>query len=133
MPMVIGSLKRLELLRDEPEHREKLWTIVHALQGGLREKGFNIGEGGSPVTPVILQGSVGESTQIAYDLRENYNIFCSIVVYPVIPKGVILLRLIPTAVHTIEDVEYTVNAFAEVKEKLANKEYSDEIKRRVIE
>jgi len=133
MPMVIGALKRLELLREEPEHREKLWTIVHALQGGLKEKGFNIGEGGSPVTPVILHGSVGESTQIAYDLRENYNIFCSIVVYPVIPKGVILLRLIPTAVHTIEDVEYTVNAFAEVKEKLTNKEYSDEIKKRLIE
>jgi glycine C-acetyltransferase len=128
MPMVIGSLKRLELLRTQPEHRENLWTIVNALQKGLKEKGLNLGETASPVTPVILSGEVGEATQITYDLRENYNIFCSIVVYPVVPKGIILLRLIPTAVHTLEDVEYTVNAFAEVKRKLENNEYALEMK-----
>jgi glycine C-acetyltransferase len=128
MPMVIGALKRLELLRTQPEHREKLWTIVNALQKGLKSKGLNLGDTASPVTPVILSGEVGEATQITYDLRENYNIFCSIVVYPVVPKGIILLRLIPTSVHTLEDVEYTVNAFAEVKRKLENKEYALEMK-----
>lgn len=128
MPMVIGALKRLELLKTQPEHRENLWTIVNALQKGLKEKGLNIGATASPVTPVILSGEVGEATQITYDLRENYNIFCSIVVYPVVPKGIILLRLIPTAIHTLEDVEYTVNAFADVKQKLENKEYAVEMK-----
>jgi glycine C-acetyltransferase len=128
MPMVIGSLKRLELLKNEPEHREKLWTIVNALQKGLKDKGLNLGLTQSPVTPVMLNGTIGEATQITYDLRENYNIFCSIVIYPVVPKGIILLRLIPTAVHTLEDVEYTVNAFAEVKRKLENKEYSEKVK-----
>lgn len=128
MPMVLGALKRLELLRTQPQHREKLWTIVNALQKGLKEKGLNLGDTESPVTPVILSGEVAEATQITYDLRENYNIFCSIVVYPVVPKGIILLRLIPTAVHTLDDVEYTVNAFADVKRKLENKEYSQEMK-----
>lgn len=128
MPMVIGALKRLEMLKNEPEHRENLWKIVNALQSGLKKNGLNLGDAGSPVTPVILNGGVGEATQITYDLRENYNIFCSIVTYPVIPKGMILLRLIPTAVHTLEDVEYTVKAFAEVKRKLENKEYSEEFK-----
>jgi len=128
MPMVIGALKRLELLKTQPQHREKLWTIVTALQKGLKEKGLNLGDTESPVTPVILSGEVAEATQITYDLRENYNIFCSIVVYPVVPKGIILLRLIPTAVHTLEDVEYTVNAFADVKRKLENKEYAQEMK-----
>lgn len=132
LPMVLGALKRLELLENEPELREKLWTIVNALQKGLREKGLNLGETNSPVTPVILDGSVGEATQITYDLRENYNIFCSLVIYPVIPKGIILLRLIPTAVHTLEDVEYTVNAFDEVARKLKNKEYSETIKEQLI-
>jgi len=132
MPMVIGSMKRLEMLRDQPEHREKLWKIVHALQSGLKEKGFDTGDTGSPVTPVMLHGTVGEATQVTYDLRENYNIFCSVVVYPVVPKGVILLRLIPTAAHTLEDVNYTVNAFSEVKEKLKNKEYSEEMKVQVV-
>ncbi len=127
MPMVLGALKRLDLLRNEPKHREKLWTIVNALQKGLKEKGLDIGNTESPVTPVMLYGGVGEATQITYDLRENYNIFCSIVTYPVVPKGVILLRLIPTAAHTLEDVEYTINAFAEVKEKLEQKKYSDEM------
>lgn len=128
MTMVIGALKRLEMLKNEPEHREKLWVIVKALQDGLRANGMNLGNTESPVTPVILSGSIPEATQITYDLRENYNIFCSIVGYPVIPKGMILLRLIPTAVHTLEDVEYTIKAFTEVKRKLENKEYADEFK-----
>ena len=123
--MTIGALKRLEIMRNEPQHREKLWTIVNALQKGLREKGFNIGRTESPVTPVFFSGGVSEATQITYDLRENYNIFCSIVVYPVVPKDVIMLRLIPTAVHTLEDVEYTINSFAEVKKKLDSGKYSD--------
>ncbi|MBU2464738.1 MAG: aminotransferase class I/II-fold pyridoxal phosphate-dependent enzyme, partial [Bacteroidetes bacterium] len=118
MPMVLGALKRLELIRTQPEHREKLWTIVNALQQGLKKEGFDLGRTESPVTPVILNGTVGEATQITFDLRENYNIFCSIVGYPVVPKGVILLRLIPTAVHTLEDVAYTIKAFKEVKHKL---------------
>ncbi len=123
--MTIGALKRLEILKNEPEHREKLWTIVNALQKGLREKGFNIGKTESPVTPVYFSGGVSEATQITYELREKYNIFCSIVVYPVVPKDVIMLRLIPTAVHTLEDVEYTINAFAEVKKKLDAGGFSD--------
>ena len=133
MPMVIGALKRLELLRTKPELKEKLWTIVNALQTGLTKNGLNIGKTESPVTPVILSGSVPEATQIAFDLRENYDIFCSIVGYPVVPKGVILLRLIPTAVHTLEDVEYTVKAFADIKHKLENHEYSDEFKEKTVE
>ncbi len=128
MPMVIGAMKRLEMLREDPSHREKLWTIVNALQKGLREAGLNIGNTASPVTPVMLNGTIPEATQITYDLRENFDIFCSIVVYPVVPKGTILLRLIPTAMHTLEDVEYTVKAFKEVKRKLDNKEYSEEFK-----
>jgi glycine C-acetyltransferase len=128
MPMVLGALKRLEMVRNSSEHREKLWTIVNALQKGLKDNGFNLGNTESPVTPVILQGGVPEATHITYDLRENYNIFCSIVVYPVVPKGVILLRLIPTAVHTLEDVDYTIKAFIEVKEKLVKGVYSDQIK-----
>lgn len=128
MPLVIGAMKRLEILRSQPEHKEKLWTIVNALQKGLVEAGLNIGNTESPVTPVILSGGVPEATQITYDLRENYNIFCSIVVYPVVPKDVILLRLIPTAVHTLDDVKYTVETFAKVAKKLENNEYSKEIK-----
>jgi glycine C-acetyltransferase len=128
MPMVIGALKRLEMLKNEPEHRENLWKIVNALQSGLREKGLDLGVAASPVTPVFLKGGIPEATQITYDLRENYNIFCSIVVYPVIPKGQIMLRLIPTAIHTLEDVEYTIKAFAEVKQKLDNQEYKMEMK-----
>jgi glycine C-acetyltransferase len=123
--MTIGALKRLEILRNEPQHRQKLWTIVNALQKGLREKGFNIGKTESPVTPVYFTGGVPEATKITYELREKYNIFCSIVVYPVVPKDVIMLRLIPTAAHTLEDVEYTINAFAQVKQKLDAGEYSD--------
>lgn len=122
--MTIGALKRLEILRNEPEHREKLWTIVNALQKGLKDKGFNIGKTESPVTPVYFTGGVSEATQITYDLRESFNIFCSIVVYPVVPKDVIMLRLIPTAVHTLEDVEYTINAFEQIKQKLDAGAYS---------
>jgi glycine C-acetyltransferase len=133
MPMVIGAIKRLELLRTRPELKEKLWTIVTALQKGLTENGLNIGNTNSPVTPVILNGDVGEATQITYDLRENYDIFCSIVAYPVIPKGVILLRLIPTAMHTLEDVDYTVKTFATIKKKLENHEYSNEFFEKTIE
>ena len=133
MPMVVGALKRLELLRTKPELKNQLWTVVNALQDGLRKKGLNIGATKSPVTPVILNGTVPEATQITFDLRENYDIFCSIVVYPVIPKGMILLRLIPTAMHNLDDVEYTINAFADIKQKLENKEYSDEFKERTAE
>ena len=132
MPMVIGALKRLELLRSKPELKDNLWTIVNALQNGLKENGLNIGATNSPVTPVMLNGGVEEATQTTFDLRENYDIFCSIVAYPVIPKGIILLRLIPTAIHTLEDVEYTVKTFAEVKRKLENHEYKNEFKTKTI-
>jgi len=126
MPIVEGSLKRLELLKNSPELREKLWTITNALQKGLTEAGLNIGCTESPVTPVYLSGSVAEGTQVTMDLRENYNIFCSIVVYPVIPKGELLLRLIPTATHSLEDVVYTVKAFKEEAQKLKAGKYSNE-------
>ncbi|MGZ2370573.1 aminotransferase class I/II-fold pyridoxal phosphate-dependent enzyme [Ancylomarina sp. YFZ004] len=126
MPIVEGSLKRLELLKNSPELREKLWNVTNALQEGLTKAGLNIGVTESPVTPVYLSGSVAEGTQVTMDLRENYNIFCSIVVYPVIPKGQLLLRLIPTATHTLEDVEYTVNAFKDVAAKLKEGKYSNE-------
>lgn len=124
MPMVFGALKRLELIRTNPEYKKKLWIIVNSLQQGLRNAGLNIGNTQSPVTPVYLSGGVSEATQLTLDLRENYNIFCSIVIYPVVPKGVILLRLIPTAVHTIEDVEYTIKAFSDIKTNLKKGKYS---------
>ena len=123
MPMVIGSLKRLEMLRDEPEHKNKLWTIVNALQNGLKEKGFSIGTTKSPVTPVVLNGTVGEAATLSRDLRENYGIFCSVVIYPVVPKGMIILRLIPTAAHSLEDVAITIKAFEAIKDKLISGEY----------
>src|SRR6056297_789566 len=126
MPMVMGALKRLELLKTKPELRENLWTIVNALQKGLKDAGFNLGNTESPVTPVYLSGSVPEGTNIIMDLRENYSIFCSLVAYPVIPKGDLLIRLIPTAMHTIEDVNYTIKAFKEVHEKLENGDYQSE-------
>ncbi len=126
MPMVKGALKRLELLQNEHSLRENLWTVVRALQKGLRENGFDIGKTESPVTPVMMHGGVAEATNIILDLRENYGIFCSVVVYPVIPKGHILLRLIPTAVHTLEDVERTIEAFKKCKVKLDAKEYQTE-------
>lgn len=120
LPMIFveGALKRLEMLKTMPELREKLWTVVNALQSGLREKGFNIGTTTSPVTPVILNGGVGEAAALAYDLRENFNIFCSVVIYPVVPKDIIMLRIIPTASHTLADVRETITAFEAIKEKL---------------
>jgi glycine C-acetyltransferase len=124
MPLVAGALKRLELLRAKPELREKLWVIVEALQSGLRERGFNIGKTQSPVTPVFLSGGPTEAHNLIIDLRENYSIFCSVVVYPVVPKGVILLRLIPTAVHTLEDVKRTLDAFEKVSDKLKTGNYA---------
>jgi len=124
MPMVVGALKRLEMVKTRPDLREKLWTIVKALQTGLKEKGLDIGNTQSPVTPVFLKGSIPEASQVVHDLRENYGIFCSVVIYPVVPKGVIMLRLIPTAVHTLEDVKYTIDTFALIKQKLDAKEYS---------
>jgi len=133
MPMVIGALKRLDMIRSSTEQKDKLWAIVNALQGGLRERGFNLGKTESPVTPVILEGGVPEATHVTYDLRENYGIFCSIVVYPVVPKGIILLRLIPTAVHTLEDVAYTINAFTDIKDKLSKGAYADKIKSQFLE
>ncbi|MBS3806717.1 MAG: aminotransferase class I/II-fold pyridoxal phosphate-dependent enzyme [Bacteroidales bacterium] len=126
MPMVIGALKRLELLKTRPGLREDLWTVVNTLQKGLKEAGFNLGKTESPVTPVYLSGSLPEGTNIIMDLRENYNIFCSLVAYPVIPKGELLIRLIPTAKHTVEDVNYTIKAFKEVHEKLENGDYQSE-------
>ncbi len=123
MPMTIGALKRLELLRTQPQLRENLWTIVNRLQTGLKDAGFNLGNTESPVTPVFLQGDVPEATNIIFDLRENYDIFCSMVVYPVVPKGVILLRLIPTAVHTIEDVDYTIEKFKIIRKNLEEGKY----------
>jgi len=124
MPMVIGALKRLELLRTRPELRERLWTVVAALQKGLRDQGFNLGVTNSCVTPVFFEGGVGEATNVVMDLRENFNVFCSVVTYPVIPKGQIMLRLIPTAMHTLEDVDYTIKAFAEVRTKLEEGKYN---------
>jgi glycine C-acetyltransferase len=124
MPCVIGALKRLELLRTKPELKQQLWTIVDALQSGLKAKGFNLGNTESPVTPVFLNGTTPEATNLVFDLRENYGVFCSIVVYPVVPKDVIMLRLIPTAVHSLEDVEYTIHAFSSILSKLQNHEYN---------
>lgn len=126
MPMVIGLRKRLELLKNKPELREKLWAIARALQQGLREGGFDLGITNTMVTPVFLKGELTEATAITMDLRENYSIFCSIVVYPVIPKGLIELRLIPTAMHTLEDVNRTLDAFNEVSVKLQNGYYKDQ-------
>ncbi|WP_158825069.1 aminotransferase class I/II-fold pyridoxal phosphate-dependent enzyme [Mucilaginibacter lacusdianchii] len=118
MPMVIGLQKRLELLKSQPQLREKLWQVATALQNGLKERGFDIGVTNTMVTPVFLKGELFEATSLTRDLRENYGIFCSIVVYPVIPKGLIILRLIPTATHTLEDVQRTLDAYSEVSEKL---------------
>ena len=125
MPITIGALKRLQMLRDNPEHKEKLWTIVNALQNGLRDKGFDIGTTQSPVTPVVLNGTVGEAAALSKDLRENFNIFCSVVIYPVVPKGTIILRLIPTAAHSLEDVSETIAAFEAIKGKLESGEYRE--------
>jgi len=125
MPMVIGLLKRLELLKGKSELREKLWNIATTLQKGLRDRGFDLGITNTMVTPVFLKGELLEATALTMDLRENHGIFCSIVVYPVIPKGLIELRLIPTAVHTLEDVQRTLDAFSEVAEKLKSGYYKE--------
>jgi len=124
MPLVIGALKRLELLRTKPELKDNLWKITRALQQGLKNAGFEIGKTDSPVTPVYLNGTIPEATNLIVDLRENHDIFCSMVVYPVVPKGIIMLRLIPTAVHTIEDVEYTIKAFQQIKVNLEAGKYN---------
>ncbi|MFC5623394.1 aminotransferase class I/II-fold pyridoxal phosphate-dependent enzyme [Algoriphagus winogradskyi] len=125
MLLVKGALKRLELLKTQPELKDNLWTIVNALRDGLHENGFSTGKSNSPVTPVVLNGTVGEAAALTKDLRENFGIFCSVVIYPVIPKGMIILRLIPTAVHTLEDVKETITAFAAIKEKLTSGIYKN--------
>lgn len=119
MAMVEGLLKRLDMVRNRPELREQLWTVTRALQNGMRERGFDIGEAQACVTPVFFKAGLPEATNILVDLRENYKIFCSVVVYPVVPKGVVMFRLIPTAMHKLEHVEYTLNAFEEIQKKLA--------------
>ncbi|MCT4561077.1 MAG: aminotransferase class I/II-fold pyridoxal phosphate-dependent enzyme [Crocinitomicaceae bacterium] len=126
MTITIGARKRLELLKTRPELKENLWTIANALKNGLVEAGFDIGDSNSPVTPVFMKGNLAEATNLTFDLRENHNIFCSIVIYPVVPKDVIMLRLIPTAAHTLEDVNYTVETFRKVKTKLDAGEYKSE-------
>jgi glycine C-acetyltransferase len=129
MPLVHGLLKRLELINKHPEYRTKLWEIASSLQKGLVDAGFDIGVTNTPVTPVYMRGSIPEATNMVIDLRENFGIFCSMVVYPVIPKGMIILRLIPTAVHTLEDVKYTIESFSKIKDKLYGGEYaSDKIR-----
>jgi len=124
MPMVIGALKRLEIIQTQPQIKENLWKITRALQDGLRADGFDIGNTQSPVTPVYFNGTVGEGTNIVVDLRENFNIFCSIVAYPVVPKGVLMLRLIPTASHTLENVKETIAAFRQIKANLEAGKYN---------
>ena len=126
MPIVAGNLKRLKLFRNDPSHKENLWKIADALQSGLKEKGFDLGVTNSPVTPVFMKGGMFEACNLIVDLRENYDIFTSMVVYPVVQKGVIMLRLIPTAVHTLEDVKYTIEIFEKVQKKLQNNEYDKE-------
>jgi glycine C-acetyltransferase len=126
MPLVMGNLKRLELLRTRPQLKEKLWHNALALQNGLKERGFDIGKTDSVVTPVYMKGGVEEATAMVMDLRENYRVFCSIVVYPVIPKGHIIYRLIPTASHTDEDIRKTLEAFSATKRKLDAGEYKVE-------
>jgi len=123
MQLTVGALKRLDMLRTMPELKEKLWENVNALQSGLKERGFDIGTTQSCVTPVYLKGSIPEAMALVRDLRENYGIFCSIVVYPVIPKGLILLRMIPTATHTLKDVEVTLDAFDAIRTRLENGTY----------
>lgn len=118
MPIVIGNLKRLELIKDSSKFKDKLWEIVNAIQDGFKSNGFNIGTTQSPVTPIILKGDVFECANMIKDLRSEYNIFCSGIIYPVVPKGIIMLRIIPTAAHSLEDVKETITAFKEVKKKL---------------
>ena len=124
MPIVKGAMKRLDMLRNRPELRENLWKVVTSLQDGLKTRGFNIGQTQSPVTPVFLKGGTNEAGHIVIDLRTNYNIFCSIVVFPVVPKDVIMLRIIPTAAHSLEDVEKTLNAFEIIAKNLQAGKYN---------
>jgi glycine C-acetyltransferase len=126
MPLVVGGLKRLELLRNNPELKANLWTIVNALQSGLKERGFNIGTTQSPVTPVFVSGGTNEAGNMIIDLRENYGIFCSAVIYPVVPKDVIMLRLIPTAAHTLGDVKDTISAYEAISGKLRSGIYRNQ-------
>jgi len=126
MPLVIGAMKRLDLIQTRPELREKLWTVVNALQTGFKEAGFDIGKTQSPVTPVFLKGTVAMAGNLALDLRENYGLFCSVVIYPVVPKDVIMLRIIPTAAHTLEDVKYTIESFKAIKHKLDSGMYASD-------
>ena len=128
MAMTLGAIKRLEFIQAHPEQKEKLWTIVRVLQKGLREAGLDLGKTESPVTPVYMKSGVPQATQMIYDLRENFGIFCSVVVYPVVPRDVVMLRLIPTASHSPEDVEYTVQSFKKIKAKVDNNVYPDEFK-----
>jgi glycine C-acetyltransferase len=128
MAMTLGAIKRLEYIQAHPEQKEKLWNIVRALQSGLREAGLNLGKTESPVTPVFMKSGVPQATHMIYDLREHYAIFCSVVVYPVVPRDVVMLRLIPTAAHTLDDVKYTIAAFKEIKAKVDNNEYPDHLK-----
>lgn len=127
MAMTLGAIKRLEFIQAHPEQKEKLWTIVKALQKGLREAGLNLGKTESPVTPVYMKSGVPQATQMILDLRENYGIFCSVVVYPVVPRDVVMLRLIPTAAHTLEDVDYTIKSFRKIKSNVDNNVYPDKL------
>jgi glycine C-acetyltransferase len=124
LPLVYGLLKRLELIRKDGGLRSQLWTITKALQSGLRSAGFDIGDTVTPVTPVYLNGTIHEATELVKDIRENHRIFCSMVVYPVVPKGIIILRLIPTAAHTLADVKKTIDVFKEIKENLEKGKYA---------
>jgi len=126
LPLVIGDLKRLEIIKRSTELKDKLWKNVNKLQEGLKARGFDIGKTNSCVTPVYLKGSVNEAGNLIIDLRENYDIFCSVVLYPVIPKGEIIIRIVTSSEHTDEDIEKTLNAFSEVAEKLKNKVYDNE-------
>jgi glycine C-acetyltransferase len=126
MPIVVGARKRLQMIRDSSEHKDNLWKIATALQSGLKSSGFDLGVTNSCVTPVFLKGGLGEATNLTVDLRENHGIFCSIVVYPVVPKDTIMLRLIPTAIHTQEDVDYTIKIFSNIKAKLEAGKYKSE-------
>lgn len=134
MPMVIGALKRLDILQNQPEHKENLWRVAKSLQEGLVAEGFNIGNTESPVTPVYVKGNVAEGTNVVIDLRENHNIFCSLVAYPVVPKDVLMLRLIPTASHTQKEVDQTIEVFKKIKANLeAGKYKGDEMQSKSIE
>jgi glycine C-acetyltransferase len=127
MAMTMGAIKRLEIVKSHPEYRDNLWKVVNALQKGLREAGLDLGKTESPVTPVFMKCPLTQTTQLIYDLRENHGVFCSVVIYPVVPRDVVMLRLIPTASHTLEDVKYTIEAFKAIKKKLDNNEYPDQM------